>query len=200
MAKKKVDQWLTKEGLTKIGGWARSGLSDEQIAKNVGVSRSTLNEWKKKYPDISDTLKKEKEVADFEVENALFRRATGFDHEEVTYVAMPLNQEEYDEKVAMHLDVWHQQNPKATQAERDLFISTISRYTEQVSKRVVRHVAPDTTAAIFWLKNRDPLNWRDKREHQVDGTLETNNKIDLSGYTPEQLLRLTEIYSDDEAE
>lgn len=197
MAKKKVDQWLTKEGLTKLGGWARSGLSDEQIAKNVGVSRSTLNEWKKKYPDISDTLKKEKEVADFEVENALFRRATGYEHEEVTYVAMPLNQEEYDEKVAMHLDVWHQQNPNATQAERDLFISTISRYNEQVSKRVVRHIAPDTTAAIFWLKNRDPLNWRDKREHQLDGTINTNQTIDLSGLSPEELRRLAEIDEDE---
>lgn len=197
MARKKVDQWLTKEGLTKLGGWARSGLSDEQIAKNVGVSRSTLNEWKKKYPDISDTLKKEKEVADFEVENALFRRATGFDHEEVTYVAMPLNQEEYDEKVAMHLDVWHQQNPKATQAERDLFISTISRYNQEISKRVVRHIAPDTTAAIFWLKNRDPLNWRDKREHQVDGTINSNQTIDLSGLSPEELRRLAEIDEDE---
>lgn len=197
MAKRKVDEWLTKEGLTKLGGWARSGLSDEQIAKNVGVSRSTLNEWKKKYPDISDTLKKEKEVADFEVENALFRRATGYEHEEVTYVAMPLNQEEYDEKVAMHLDVWHQQNPNATQAERDLFISTISRYNEQVSKRVVRHIAPDTTAAIFWLKNRDPLNWRDKREHQLDGTINTNQTIDLSGLSPEELRRLAEIDEDE---
>ena len=197
MAKKKVDQWLTKEGLTKLGGWARSGLSDEQIAKNVGVSRSTLNEWKKKYPDISDTLKKEKEVADFEVENALFRRATGFYHEEVTYVPMPLNQEEYDEKVAMHLDVWHQQNPKATQAERDLFIASIPRYNEVISKRVIRHVAPDTTAAIFWLKNRDPLNWRDKREHQVDGTINSNQTIDLSGLSPEELRRLAEIDNDE---
>lgn len=197
MAKKKVDQWLTKEGLTKLGGWARSGLSDEQIAKNVGVSRSTLNEWKKKYPDISDTLKKEKEVADFEVENALFRRATGYEHEEITYVAQPLNQEEYDEKVAMHLDVWHQQNPNATQAERDLFISTISRYNQEISKRVVRHIAPDTTAAIFWLKNRDPLNWRDKREHQLDGTINTNQTIDLSGLSPEELRRLAEIDEDE---
>lgn len=197
MAKKKVDQWLTKEGLTKLGGWARSGLSDEQIAKNVGVSRSTLNEWKKKYPDISDTLKKEKEVADFEVENALFRRATGYEHEEVTYVAQPLSQEEYDEKVAMHLDVWHQQNPNATKAERDLFISTISRYNQEISKRVVRHIAPDTTAAIFWLKNRDPLNWRDKREHQVDGTINSNQTIDLSGLSPEELRRLAEIDNDE---
>ena len=30
------------------------------------------------------------------------------------------------------------------------------------------HVPPDTTAAIFWLKNRDPKNWRDKRETDLN--------------------------------
>lgn len=78
MAKSKVERWLTKEGLTLLEGWARDGLTDEQIAKNCSVARSTLNEWKKKYPAISDTLKKNKEIADFEVENALFKRAKGY--------------------------------------------------------------------------------------------------------------------------
>ena len=66
----KYEEWLTKEGLLKIEGWARDGLTDEQIAKNMGISRSTLNEWKNKYSDILDTLKKGKEVVDLEVENA----------------------------------------------------------------------------------------------------------------------------------
>jgi hypothetical protein len=30
---------------------------------------------------------------------------------------------------------------------------------------VVEHVAPDTGAAIFWLKNRQPKRWRDRVEH-----------------------------------
>lgn len=110
---------------------------------------------------------------------------------------MWLSQEEYDKKVTMHLDVWKQQNPKATRAERDLFISTISRYNQEISKRVVRHIAPDTTAAIFWLKNRAPLNWRDKREHQLDGTINTNQTIDLSGLATEELRRLAEIDEDE---
>ena len=65
-------------------GWARDGLTDEQIAKNMGISRSTLNEWKKKYSDISDTLKKGKEVVDRQVENALLKRALGYSYKEVT--------------------------------------------------------------------------------------------------------------------
>ncbi|MEK1833267.1 helix-turn-helix domain-containing protein [Priestia megaterium] len=60
MAKGKYEKWITEEGLVLLEGWARDGLTDEQIAHNVGVSRSTLNDWKKKYPDISDALKKEK--------------------------------------------------------------------------------------------------------------------------------------------
>lgn len=78
----KYEQWITEEGLTVLEGWARDGLTDEQIAKNIGVSRSTLNEWKKKHSDISDTLKKGKEVADYEVENSTFMAAKGYYKEE----------------------------------------------------------------------------------------------------------------------
>ena len=85
MAKGKYEYWLTQEGLILLEGWARDGLTDEQIAKEkVHISRSTFNEWKKKYPDISDTLKKGKEVVDREVENALLKRAIGFDYTEET--------------------------------------------------------------------------------------------------------------------
>lgn len=78
MAKGKYEYWLTPEGLIKLEGWARDGLTDEQIAKNIGISRSTLNDWKEKYSDISDTLKRGKEVVDYEVENALLKRALGY--------------------------------------------------------------------------------------------------------------------------
>ena len=61
----------TEEGLLQLEAWARNGLTDEQIAANIGISRSTLNEWKKKYSDISDTLKRGKEIVDIQVENAI---------------------------------------------------------------------------------------------------------------------------------
>ena len=53
MAKGKYEYWLTDEGLLQIGGWAKSGLTDEQIAHNMGICRDTLIQWKKKFPDIS---------------------------------------------------------------------------------------------------------------------------------------------------
>lgn len=77
MAKSKADKWRTEEGLIKLSGWAKDGLTDEQIAHNCGVSRSTLNVWREKYQDISDTLKRGREVADREVENALYKSAIG---------------------------------------------------------------------------------------------------------------------------
>lgn len=83
MAKGKYEYWLTPEGLLKIEGWARDGLTDEQIAANIGISRSTLNAWKDRYSDISDTLKRGKDVVDRQVENALLKRALGYEYQEV---------------------------------------------------------------------------------------------------------------------
>lgn len=80
----KYTEWLTDEGLLLIRGWARDGLIDEQIAKNMGVAYSTFKEWKKKYSDFSAALKQGKEVADRQVENALFNNAVGFMYEEET--------------------------------------------------------------------------------------------------------------------
>ena len=112
MAKGVYKEWLEKDNLLLLQGWARDGLTDEQIAHNMGISTTTLYEWKKKYPEIADTLKKTKEVVDRQVENALFKKAC----------------------------------------------------------------EGDTTAMIFWLKNRRPNDWRDKRETALSGGIETTPK------------------------
>jgi hypothetical protein len=82
VAKGKYHQWLTDEGLLRIQGWARDGLTDIQIAHNMGISKDTFYTWKKRFPDFADVLKKGKEVVDREVENALFKRAMGYTYEE----------------------------------------------------------------------------------------------------------------------
>lgn len=84
MAKGKYKRWLTAEGLALLKGWARDGLTDEQIAENMGIGRSTLYEWKGRYTDIADALKEGKEVADRHVENALYKRALGYEYDETT--------------------------------------------------------------------------------------------------------------------
>ena len=88
MAKGKYEYWLTEEGLLLLEGWARDGLTDEQIAHNIGISRSTLYEWKDRYSDISDTLKKGKDVVDRQVENSLLKRALGYEYAETTREAV----------------------------------------------------------------------------------------------------------------
>ena len=84
--KGKYEEWLTDDGLFKIAGWAKRGLTDAQIAHNMGIGRQTLYEWIKKYPDIKDTLKRGKEVVDINVENALVKNALGYDVEETKVV------------------------------------------------------------------------------------------------------------------
>ncbi len=139
----KYTEWITEEGLLKIEGWARDGLTDEQIADNIGIRRPTLYDWKKKYSDISDALKRGKEVIDRQVENALLKRALGYEYVETT------------------------------KELTDLGLT--------VTKQVTKQVAPDTTAQIFWLKNRKPQEWRDKKETEVTGNLSVNNPFsDLS--------------------
>ena len=101
----KYEQWIDQDGILKIQDWARTGLTETQIAHNMGISYSTLKEWKKKYPAISATLKQTKDVVDAAVENALFKKA----------------------------------------------------------------MSGDTTACIFWLKNRRPDRWRDHVAY-VDNT------------------------------
>lgn len=131
MAKGKYDKWLEPDGLLLLEAWTRDGLTDDDIALKLGVNRTTLYDWKKKHPDISDALKRGKEVVDIEVENALFKRALGYKYTEVT-------------------------------RER-VFNKENENYDFVVTKEVTKEVVPDTTAQIFWLKNRKPEQWRDKQ-------------------------------------
>ena len=82
--KGKYQEWLTPDGLLQIQGWAREGLNNDQIAANIGVTPKTLYEWQNKDPTIYEAIKKGKAPVDFEVENALLKRALGYDWEEVT--------------------------------------------------------------------------------------------------------------------
>ena len=67
--------WIQGDNLLRLEGWARDGLSDKQIADNIGITTTTLYDWKKRYPVFSNTLKRTKEIVDREVENALYKAA-----------------------------------------------------------------------------------------------------------------------------
>lgn len=140
MAKGKYHNWLTEEGLIKIEGWARDGLNDEQIANNIGINKSTLYDWAKRFRNFSDALKRGKEIIDRQVENALLKKALGYEYEEHVL--------EVDEK---------------------------GRKRKKVIKK---HMPPDTTAQIFWLKNRKPDEWLEKKK--LEASIEVEDLSTLS--------------------
>lgn len=78
MAKSKANEWLEEDKLILLEGWARDGLTNEQISHNMGINPATLYDYMNKYDKISNALKKGKEVVDIEVENALLKRALGY--------------------------------------------------------------------------------------------------------------------------
>lgn len=137
-----------RDKLILVEGWARDGLTNEQIAKNLGIAVKTLYEWQNKYSEFSKALKKGKEVVDREVENALLKRALGYRYDEVT------------------------------------------KEGGVITKVVTKEVQPDTTAQIFWLKNRKPKEWRDKQEIETSGETTVNNKVDFSNLSTEQIREL----------
>lgn len=188
MAKGKYEYWLTSEGLLKLEAWARDGLTDEQIAENIGINPATLYDWKKKYPEISETLKKGKEVVDIQVENALLKRALGYAYNEDKYISVPMDLEEYDEKLTQYMNLYRYEHPEATDSELMLVRDQFPKTKEILAERKVKEVVPDTTAQIFWLKNRRPDKWRDKQDVELSGDVKTNNPY--AGLTTEELKKL----------
>ena len=73
-----------KDKLGLVEGWKRDGLTDEQIANNFGVNFKTLLKWKREKTAFMDAIKKGKEVSDYELENALHKRAVGYYYKEET--------------------------------------------------------------------------------------------------------------------
>ena len=123
--------------LVLIKAWARDGLTNEQIAEKLDINIDSLYEYQKKFSEFSEALKRGKEEIDVMVENALLKRAVGYTFEEVTYEAIEI-------KTGSGDNVVYQPATKI--------------------KTVIKEVQPDTTAQIFWLKNRKKDVWKDKQE------------------------------------
>lgn len=143
------------------------GLTDEQIAKNIGVTPSTLYEWKKKYSEFSEALKRGKEVVDRQVENALLKRALGYQYVERKSEPVQMSNEEHHALQEAAMKRFKLDNPEATLEEIRAHGLSISKYKMVVVEEKTKEVIPDTTAQIFWLKNRKPEQWRDTPLQQL---------------------------------
>lgn len=112
------------------------GATDADLAKLFDVAESTINLWKLEHPKFSESVKEAKSLLDQQVEQSLYRRAMGWEHDAVKIMAV---------------------------AQGEGLGSAI----EQVP--YVEHYPGDTTAMIFWLKNRQPARWRDRQEVEHSG-------------------------------
>ncbi len=125
MAKEGRPTKYNPESCIHVEKFCRLGATDKEIADFLDIAESTLNEWKKQYPEFSESLKRGKILADSNVADSLYQRALGYSHPDT------------DIRVC------------------DGMI---------VETPLVKHYPPDSTAAIFWLKNRRSKEWRDKQE------------------------------------
>ena len=74
MAKSKYESHVAPR-LEEIKDWARNGATDKDVAISLGISIDTLYEYKKRFPEFSESLKHSKDYCDAQVENALYKSA-----------------------------------------------------------------------------------------------------------------------------
>lgn len=117
------------------------GATDREVAEFLEVSESTLNSWKHQYQEFQESLKLGKDEADERVVKSLYRRATGYSFDAVKIFPPKFG---------------HDAEGNAASTE-----ATMVPYVE--------HVPPDTTACIFWLKNRRRTEWVDKVSTELTG-------------------------------
>ena len=167
MAKGKYHEWLTDDGLALVQGWARDGLKDEEIADNIGITTKTLYEWKNKYSAFCEALKKGKAPVDYHVEDALYKSATGY----TVTVKKPVK-----------LKTRKQLKDKGMIEEERI---------EYVEEEI--YIRPDTTAQIYWLKNRRRGKWCDKpvdfdpgEKAEDDGFMEALNATAAEDWADEE--------------
>lgn len=163
MAKAEYKKWQEPDNLIKLQGWARDGLTNEQIAQKIGVRRQTISEWCKRYPDIADALKKGKEVVDYEIENSLI--STMKKHTLTTTEYKMVKKDKFKLKAERkeYMLIYKIDHPDASDDE---IIIAAAKNVEVYEKipviRTVTEVDPNVSAMIFWLKARRPDVFRDQ--------------------------------------
>jgi len=160
----KYTEWLTEEGLIKIQGYARDGLVNSEIAKAMGISRTTLDKWKKMFPEIENAIKGQKEVVDRKVENSLFEKCQG----KVVKLRKPMKVKKikYDPKTGRKIE------------EKEVI-----EYTEQEE-----YIPADTNAIKFWLINRKPEEWKQRVEVAAQTDKDNTGIIQIERSGDEEVL------------
>ncbi|MFR4967934.1 MAG: terminase [Lactobacillus kalixensis] len=159
----KYQKWLEPDNLLKLRSWARDGLTNEQIAKNIGIARQTFQEWLSKYPKMDEAVAKGKEVVDAEVEESLLytmkkHTITTTVYKTVKKEKMKLQAERLKFQNQYKLD-----HPEASNNEILIAVAeNVDVYEKIPQTKTIVEVDPNTSAIIFWLKNRRPDVYRDQ--------------------------------------
>lgn len=183
-------KWLTEKNLKKITAWSAKGLTNQQIADNIGVSVTSWYEWKSRFPEFVKAMENGKEDSIQHVVGALLKNATGSQVlSEKKKVLMPYPEEKRSKMVRKAL------LEKSEELGRELTLDEELKVEENVPHGVMveveeklREQKPDTAAQIFFLKNRAPELWSDKRIIEGQGELNTGNP--LAGLSTEELMRI----------
>ncbi|MBQ4403489.1 MAG: helix-turn-helix domain-containing protein [Selenomonadaceae bacterium] len=69
--------WIAGDGLERVREWARQGLTDKQIAKNIGVTTVAYYDWRKRFPAFGESIDKARAELRSELEKFMFDLATG---------------------------------------------------------------------------------------------------------------------------
>lgn len=163
MAHAEYKKWLEPDNLIKLRSWARDGLTNEQIAKKIGVKRQTFQRWLSTYSDMSDALKKGKEIVDAEIEDSLIsimkkHTVTTTQYKMVKKDAFNLKAER-----SKFANIYKLDHPNATKEEVGIAVAEhVDVYEKIPISKTVTEVDPNTSAIIFWLKNRRPDIYRDQ--------------------------------------
>lgn len=128
--------WLTNDGLLQIKGWARDGLTDEQIADKIGISKTTFYDWVNRFADFANALKEGKAPVDIQVEDTLLKSGLGF----IQTIRKPVKLK----------------TEKQIAGKGKIIEERIEYVDEEI------YIPPQVVALIFWLKNRRPDKWREK--------------------------------------
>lgn len=143
------------------------GAIDDEIAGFFGVTDRTLRTWKLEHPEFREALARGKEESDARVEQSLYRRAIGYSHEAVKIFC---------------------DDPPAPTCPAESAPAPARRARRRITKvKYTEHYPPDTTACIFWLKNRKPNEWRDVKAVEHSGALTHRHVDDL---TDDELTRI----------
>ena len=144
------NDWITPDGLLRIEGWARDGLSLAQIAKNMGIANSALSRWRQRCPQIQEAIKKGKAPVDLEVENQVLKSALGF-------------------KVTVKKPI------KLKTMKQDGTKRIVTEYIEYVDEEI--YIPPVPVNQFFWLKNRLPDKWKDHPTSTSNASLEKLDEV-----------------------